>query len=109
MPTIGAFTVPGWSAAACRRRRRRVGGSGGAAAGRSVGRRRARRFARDADAVVADRVLDLAEPGFREQPGERADQLGVGHQRRRRPPTFTDPASPDSASIKLASASSASS
>ena len=88
MPTIGDLTAPGWSAAWPA-----PFGTGASGAGRQDrcrddhGRRRRApvQAARDADAVFADRVLDLAEPGFRQQRGEFADQFGVGRERRRGP------------------------
>ena len=67
------------------------------------------RFARHPDAVIADRVFDLGEAGLGEQAGKRADHFGVGRERRTAPSELHRGASLDSASIRLASASSASS
>src|SRR5271155_1141207 len=63
----------------------------------------------DMNTLIADRIFDLAEPGLVEQLGERADQVGIGCQRRTAATEFHRGASPGSASIKLATASSASS
>ncbi len=71
------------------------------------------RLAGDADAVVADRILDLGQPGLGEEPGKPADDLGIGRERRSATAEFTAKlqraASLDSTSITLASASNASS
>ena len=94
-----------------------TGAAGGGAAAAADGgvrvpvgrRRRAAGVARHPDAMVADRVFDLGQPGLGEQPGQRADHLGIGIERRAAPAKLHRDASPDSASITLASASSASS
>src|SRR5437764_2279475 len=85
-------------------------------AGMSVGYRRWRvpvRFTRDPDAVTADRILDLGQAGLRQQAGKRADGVGIRFQRRTSTAELSGQlhggASPDSASITLASASSANS
>ena len=107
MPTIGDVTAPGMRPSAP------DPAPGGGSSGAVWRRRRlgpARRppgwrFAGDADAVVADRILDLGEPGFGEQGGEAADQLGSGAGGGRRLPSSHRGASPASASIRLAIAS----
>ena len=80
MPTIGDFTAPGWSAPLAPGAGAEPAAAGGV--GRSRCRAAAGALARDADAVVADRVFDLGQPGLVEQRGQRADQVGIGRQRR---------------------------
>ena len=57
--------------------------------------------ASDPDAAIADRVFDLGQAGFAQQLGERADQVGVGRQRRAAAAEPHRAASPGSSSIRL--------
>ena len=63
----------------------------------------------DMDALVADRVFDLAKPGLVQQLGQRADQIGIGRQLGTAAAEHQWGASLAAASISVAMASSASS
>src|SRR5271163_3900165 len=82
-------------------RRRGLFGGGGMQARRCC---RHRRMPDDMNTLIADRIFDLAQPGLVEQLGERADQVGIGCQRRTAATEFHRGASLESPSIRLATA-----